>query len=463
MTTARKNHLLRNSILILLVFAIAGLALTAVLFFNHPEPTSATATIEFTFEGAAAGIAPNGAKFNLFDITSEEVLSAALAECSMDGDYTVEQIANSLVTRGVYPDDMVQQVTSYESLLDFSANHSVSISSFHPTAYNVKLYNDFDPSISEEKLMALLKGIMSAYKAYFVRTYANQLAGDVLPLPPQDFDYAQQLAILQSNYETVANYALELYTRRPSFIYEQSGFNDIRVRLNSLIDTDVSRLKAQLTLNALSKDADRLKSQYEFEIDELENHLERQRVYLTRLDKLIDSYEKNGIVYLNSGNSVTKIDNNASATYDKLISQRNEVADSITTINNQIITNQQMLADLTDTGEAGDAAGGDEEEAAPATAAMTEAQRAELEESIAAVEARGSAIVEDFQAMLVSYNAQEINDLTVTVIRYEYDTPRILSGAFVVLAFKTAGPIFAIGFMLCMVMIIISRRREERQ
>ena len=42
--TVKKTHLLRNSVIIMLVFAIAGLALTYVKFFGNPDPTAATAT-----------------------------------------------------------------------------------------------------------------------------------------------------------------------------------------------------------------------------------------------------------------------------------------------------------------------------------------------------------------------------------------------------------------------------------
>ena len=75
--TVKKTHWLRTSIIILLIFGIVGLALTSVMFFSNPGPTYASATLEFTFEGAANGTAPNGASFSISEIASEDVLSAA--------------------------------------------------------------------------------------------------------------------------------------------------------------------------------------------------------------------------------------------------------------------------------------------------------------------------------------------------------------------------------------------------
>jgi uncharacterized membrane protein len=41
--------------------------------------------------------------------------------------------------------------------------------------------------------------------------------------------------------------------------------------------------------------------------------------------------------------------------------------------------------------------------------------------------------------------------------------PSLLSGEFAVRMIKTAGPLCAVGFMVCMVLLIISRRKEEKQ
>ena len=222
--TVKKTHLLRNSIIIMLVFAIAGLALTYVKFFGNPDPTAATATMEFTFEGAADGIAPNGSQFNLSGITNEEVLSAALSECGMAEKYTVGQLQECLVARGVYPDNFVQQVTSYESLLDFNSNHEAANTNYHATTFSVELYNDFDKSISRDQLETLLKAIVSSYKSFFSRAYANGLDRDDLT-KLADMDYSHQLDAIETYCNTLAVYAQEMFARRPAFRFEGEGFN----------------------------------------------------------------------------------------------------------------------------------------------------------------------------------------------------------------------------------------------
>ena len=160
--SVKKTHWLRTTIIVLVICGIVGLALTSVLFFGNPDPTYASATLEFTFDGAAEGVAPNGNRFDMSGIASDEVLNAALKETSFDSAYTAGQLRDSLVVQGVYPEDMAEKVKSYESLLNFTANREMSVGDFHPTTFDVALYNRFDPAIPQAKLEALLKGIMAA-------------------------------------------------------------------------------------------------------------------------------------------------------------------------------------------------------------------------------------------------------------------------------------------------------------
>lgn len=491
--TAKKTHWLRTSIIILVICGIAGLALTSVIFFRNPSPTSASATLVLTFEGAADGIAPNGAAFSISDIARDEVLTAALEEAGLQDKYTASQLKDSLVARGVYPDNMARQVTSYESLLNFTANREATVTTFHPTTFDVALYNSFDKTIGREQLTALLKAIMSSYRAYFAKAYSNSLQEEDSIFSLDDYDYPQQLDIIQTRLNSMSNYALAMYEKQPTFRHDGYGFNDINVRLNNLISSDIARLNADLTMNALTRDTARLLTQYQFEIRDLSNQLDKQNEQLEKLDKLIDSYQKNEIIYLSTADSLTKIDGNSSSTYDSLVRRRREVADGITEINSSIASYQLKMDDLLkeqqpfdDAAPAAEQADGEGENVstgidtseAQAMVELTDAQIEEaaakadrlaksqitaLEKNITTLVDKSQAVFSDFHSLLNSLNEQEINDLTITVTRYGYRAPQVLSGAFVKMAIKTAGPICAIGFIFCMILIIISRKREEKR
>ena len=89
-------------------------------------------------------------------------------------------------------------------------------------------------------------------------------------------------------------------------------------------------------------------------------------------------------------------------------------------------------------------------------------QTAALEKSIDELVAKREAVMTDFAALIRLYNEQHINDLTVSTGTVKYNAPKILSGAFAKRALKTAGPICALGFIACLLVMIISRRKEEK-
>ena len=493
MKQMKKTHWLRNTLLILLACGIVGLVLSAVLFFGKPSPTYASATLVFTFDGATTGIAPNGTAFDLRDILRDEVLSQGLKNASMDGRYTPEQIRPSLVARGVYPEDMAEQIMHYESLLNFTASRELTIGDYHPTTFNIALYNDFDKSIPKTDLMALLQGIMDAYRTYFSQVYAYNLDTDLTLFSLDEYDYPQQLQILEERLTTVSSYAQELYEKEPAFRWNGKGFNDISVQLNTLIDSNITRLDADLTINALTKNPERLLTQYQFELRNLNNQLDKQNIALAKLDKLIASYEKNEVLYLSTSESLTKIDGNSSETYDILMTRRKSLANDITNINYQINLYQLRLSDLL--GESDDvtgksmpsvdatvesaAEGGEgqndivdsvsvpvitiSEEDLAAAKRKRETRQVQLEAAIHSLVTESDAILAEFKAMLQAYSSQKINELTVTVTKYVYKAPALLSGAFIKKVIMTAGPIMAIGFMVSMALIARSRNKEEKR
>ena len=480
----KRTNWLKTTVLVLVACGIVGMILAAVQFFGKPAPTYASATLVFTFDGAADGVAPNGAAFDVRDIALDEVLSEGLKNAALADRLTPEQVRPNLVVSGVYPEDMADQVMHYESLLNFTASRETTIGDYHPTTFTVALYDGFETSLSKSELSSLLKGIMDAYCTYFAQVYAYGLdVNNAAFFTLDDYDYPQQLQIIEGTLSTLVKYADELYEKEPAFRLNGVGFNDISVRANALIDSTISRLSAELTINALTRNPARLLSQYQFEIRTLNNQLDKQNEELKKLDKLIDSYEKNEIIYLSTTDALTKIDGNSSETYDALMGRRKAVADGITQINYNIANYQLLINDLL--GESGEtkadqtpAVPGEdatEMEVAPTlteaelAAAKAEAEqkmsarRELLEENIRALVADRDALLADFDAMVTVYNREKINELTVTVTGYNYWTPSLLSGAFIKKAIQTAGPIVALGFIACMVLIVISRRKEEKR
>ena len=487
------THWLRNTIIVLLICGIAGTILAAIQFNLHPERTSASASLQFSFDNAAMGNGPNYYPFNVDGLSSDEVLEEALTSAGLEGKYTPDQLRDNLVVVGQYPENLVEQVMSYDSLMDFKANRELTVTEFHPTLFSVSLYNDFDKAISQADLEGLLAAILSSYRTYFGKTCALHLDWkDDAIFDFEDYDYLQQLEIMEEVMQQQSRYALDVDDLLPHFSKDGQGFNDVSVRMNSLIDNDVVNLNATITINALTQDIARLITQYQFEIRDLSNNLEKKTEQLERLNKLIDSYEKNEVIYLSTSDTLTKIDGNSSETYDQLVKARKSVSDDITEIESKIKTYQIKLADLmnksdltrqstaavkTDTA---DGEQGDQQTDAETMAVeeITELSKEEIEAAAAEAEAAGKRQIEalernistlndkranvtqSFQTLLNAYDGQQVNERMVSTFNYRYDTPKYLSGAFIKQIIKTAGPLCVVGFILCLIVLIINRKRE---
>ena len=486
MKKSNKRSWIRIFAVVLAAAFIAGAVLSAVLFKVDPSRTYARATLQMTFNGAADGIAPNGSLFNIGEMASDRVLSAALEAAGLAGQISVAALRGSLYIQGSYPADMLNQVMSYESLMDFTVNREVTVNDYHPTQFMVNLYDDF--GLTKAQLTGLLDSVTKAYADDFAAVYSLSVSAPAYTgvLFPEEIDYAQRISVLETNVDQLTAYAQAMTEKDPSLTVEGiGGFSDIAVRLTNLRENDLETLSARVSADALSMDVSRLLSQYNYQVQISTNQLDAQKARLDRLDKLIASYDKNEVIYLSTTDSLTKIDGNSSQTYDQLIDMRKQTAEGITQIQARIDdytsrinvilgvdeteqadsdTENGGLLSLPAGGEDKDQAGeqDDLEDAAAEAQELLREKTEAFEAAFTAVVAKRDGIIADFGTLLKAFNDLQINSATFTVTSAKYFTPRYLSSAFAMKVLKTAGPICALALMGCLTALIISRRREEK-
>ena len=474
MSRNEKNALTRKVIIILAACIIVGLILSVVLFQTEKAPVTANGSIQLSFESAAEGIAPNGTKFSPDDILSDDVLVPALKSAGLDEKYTADQIRSAMTVNGVYPDNIVKQMTSYDSLLDFATSREFNMKKFYPTQFNVALNNRFDPQISNAELGKLLQSILQGYRDFFFANYSlgfNENGYDEL-FDLSAYDYPQMLQVIELDMSQIAQYATELYEKDPTYRYAGRGFNDFYIRLQNLIDNDLARMNANLTMNALTKNNERLLMQYECEIRDRENELEKKTAELVRLEQLLASYDKNEIIYLSTSDSLNKIDGNSSETYDLLVETKKEVADRITALKIEINDFRLKMDDLKQNGIAANKETVPQEQPDSDLVELPDAsiaeqpvkldksaQTATLEKDIEGVLQTKDTILADFAEMLNAYNREKLNDGTVVTKFKKVNETSIISGTFVIRCIKTVGPFFAIGLILC----VILKLRDEKK
>ncbi len=468
MKNGKKTHWLRMTLIVLAACGVAGLVVAFIQFRANPGRTGASASIEFSFNGAAEGIAPDGNRFDLSGFTREEVLSNALQSAGLADRYTTGQIRANLVVTGVYPKDIVEQMTRYVSLLDENSTGEVTAVDYHATLYSVTLYNDFDESISPDQLTGLLENIMSEFRAFFKETYSVVLAADSTAEELSLYDYSQQLALLQQSIDQKKRFAEEMADAHPSFLLDRKGFNDLVVRYDALLTGDLDRLSGIVTINALSRDPERLIAHYENQISLLQIQIKEKETEAASVEDLLQKYNKDDIIYVSTTEELQKVDSNSSTTYDALVTRQTEITEEIAELKKSLTETQMKLSDAreTVTKQAMTPAGEEPESFVASELSSeknTEQQYQTVEKGITALITKRDAVTTDFSAFLKAYSEEQINETTVAVTQAKRFAPKILSGTFLKRVLRTAGPLCAVGLMGCLVVLIVSRRREEKK
>lgn len=499
-------------IMILVVALVIGCIASLVTFYKNREAAKMTVTLQMSFDGAADAIAPNGYRFDIRELFSDDVLNGALKASELDSTFKAEDIRRCITVVGKYPSDIVAQTVSYDSLLDFAANREITVDRFHPTQFTITLNNTASNNMTKAQMNTLLRNIVAEYRKYFatVSVMGRPAEDDTIALG--QYDYTQQLEIIGQQLTSLADYAAELNAKDPSFRYEGVGFADIVVRMKNLISNDISRINAKLTLNALTKAPERLLSQYRYELRNLNDQLNAQKKALVQLDNMIASYEKAEIIYISTSDDLTRIDGKSSETYDGLVEIRKKLADDNTKLisrrEDTLLKLQDLLGGVdlskiagtqdgedttgdpgttdtaddtdntgntgdTDTADGGDGQGDDDDPmnwsdekivaALHKAAQESSGQREALESEIAALVKRCKEVQKDFATLLQARNDEKINDMTMEVGSYRYVRNGLTSGEFMKTAVMETGPFVALALIISMIMIIVSNAKSDKR
>ncbi len=447
-----KTHWLRNTLIVMVCCAILGTALAAIFFHRNENRSYAIASLQFSFNGAGEGKAPNGSPFDVNGIAGQEVITAALKAAGLEGAYTADQVADNLQVTGVYPENIVNQMTQYVSLLNTEADRNISVSNYHTTIYEVKLYNDFDKSLTGGKLTGFLTELLNAYRDWFSKTSSGVLTSG--PIQSLDsYDLPQQLTALMGEVSQESRHAEEMAALAPDFRQKGTGFNDLKVQYQSLY-SELQRVYGLVTLNSLSRDSESLRKLYEEKAWELKTRSEAKQEELRQVEKLLEGYQKDSTVYISTANVLEKIGSESNA-YDQLSARRDRLTAEVTALQKEAADFEAMLEDVTWSPERleelGLLSGDARKEQADAAAGQ-----------IRALAAKKDAVSAEFSSLLEGYTAREINERTVSVSQLKFKSPSLFSLAFVKAAVKTAGPLSMLGLMVCLVLLIRARRKEEK-
>lgn len=323
----------------------------------------ANAVISFSYDGIDQGQDPNGGALDVTKIKSTPIVSAALENLQMK-DVDVEDVRSAMKITGVMPDSVKQEIAVINTVAEDAAEYYTNISDldYFPSQYVVRLNKI--KGLKAEQTSELLNAILSAYRDYFLETYANT---DVLSLSTnvinyEDYDYLQAADMLTNQIDLMQNYVDARAEEAGTFRANSTGlsFGDLSNSIETIRTLDLGNFISYVQSRNLTKDAAIRVDYYQYQIEQYNLKLQEVQAQLSSVEKSITDYEKDPVIVMSNQDSVTTTEQK-NTYYDELVKQKLELTEQIASINtslNENYTRLNALADIVN--------GGSEEEIAHA-------------------------------------------------------------------------------------------------
>ncbi len=426
-----KQRVLLLCAILLIAGALIGFVFALRDWYSaNPVRRSVSVKLNFTYDGAAHNKMPNGEAFTIEGIKSDKVIDRALENLVLKGECDTQLIKECLRIKGSFPKDVMERVSSYNSVYDYEGVGSVNQEQYYATEYTITLYDDFKPGISTDRLKSILGAICDEFETYFRDTYVYKMNDDSENREAfmTKIDYRQQIDVIRNRLDMVEDYAGYLYSVDANFSYKGMNFKDIGVRCEDLKNNYLSGMEAKVMMKVYSKDPERLKNMYQYRINILNNQVKRTEENLKEVETLIDNYQMDDILYVGmGGESVVAIESNSTKTYEALVTEKINLTDKITELNAETLRYKGYLQDLTN------------EKATSAETAVAEMEINDIVTKMDSIEAT-------LREMLDAFNLYKLKEEDIVITSVKYNSPSILSFAFIKRMIKFCVPIYLFMF-----------------
>lgn len=230
----------KNAKYIVVVFLIATMVLSCFFaVFNHIHSKKYVyAIISLNYSEASQALNSNGTRFNMAEITSDEVLERAIEKGAFP-DVTAKDLKACLA---VYPyvQGDVKDETSYHISTEFVVEYYASKDTDHLNSENV------------------INIITAAYKEYYIERYTDNFALDAPDKKPDysKMEYMDIVSYFTKETNSILNYLYGMAEKSPSFTTaEGATFNSIAGKVFQFQETQIfQNLKSHILQNGIARD-----------------------------------------------------------------------------------------------------------------------------------------------------------------------------------------------------------------
>ncbi|MBE7015915.1 MAG: hypothetical protein E7417_03745 [Ruminococcaceae bacterium] len=249
----------RKTLIYIAVAAIFGALLMTVYHWMSVSYIN-TMVITLNYEGAKEGLNPDGSRFKISEIKSDEVLNAAI-EKAEDDSLSVEKIKDRIFVDSKMPLSAIEKTSSSIS--------QGSIYSYTPTEFDI--YYSQKNKLKPNKSLDVLSALSEAYKEYFMAKYCekNVILDFDSDADLSQYDYYEIQQVLEDKINSMINHLANHQSENSTFRSKKTGytFKNLTNMLINLRDQDLAKLKAYIVQNQISRDTARFISKQDYLID----------------------------------------------------------------------------------------------------------------------------------------------------------------------------------------------------
>ncbi len=229
---------------ILAVSLTAALGAAAYDYFANTRMRSATVILNY--EEAKQGLNPDGSKFNIADIKSDDVLKNALAILG-DDSLSVDSVKDRITIDAKMPISAIEK----------TRNAIASGSSYNYNPSEFEIYYSQKKKLGKNNAVDFLEALSEAYYEYFITTYSDKNV--ILEFDGADdfegYDYYEIYKVLDNKIDSMINYLGSHYEESTTFRSSKTGysFENLTTMLRNLRDMDLEKYRAYVIQYKISK------------------------------------------------------------------------------------------------------------------------------------------------------------------------------------------------------------------
>ncbi len=243
--------------------AVVCVSLAAAVFFTGVKYISNsrenTMVLTLNYADSRNGLTPGGARFNIADIKSDEVLQGAI-DILDDDSLSIENLKSSIVIDTKMPKSSVERTVT--------AIASDSSYSYCPSEFEIH-YNK--SNFSKNNADQFLAALAESYRKYFDEHHAiTNVALDYTEENwLEDYDYNEICQMLKDKVSTMLRYLDKYESESGTYRAKSTGYSfaNISTMILNIRDVDLVKLDAYITQNHVAKDKDEFLRKQEYSVD----------------------------------------------------------------------------------------------------------------------------------------------------------------------------------------------------